>query len=216
MTIRNCHVQGFGHGISLSSVRSFSLVANTSSGNSSAGIVLDDATDGLLSRNIAAGNGWWGISGQNIADIQFVGNRASDNGYDGFSVSTPWPQMHYTAGLSFVGNLSTENRGRRLRLEALADGNTLTGNVSRGNTHGFMIGSSYNMLSLNIALANHYTGFVTAGWPSPFFWPSVEPALGNTIKLNAALGNTIRDAAEYNKPGVNTWQGNLFGTSFGI
>ena len=216
VTIRNCHVQGFGHGISLSTVKSFALVGNSSSGNQGGGIVLYDATDGIVAGNVASANSWWGISGQNITDIRFVGNRASENGYDGFRFFTPWPQTHYSADLTIGANASTGNGGDGFHLDALADHNTLSGNVARDNTHGFMIGSSYNTLTLNVALSNHYTGFVTAGWPAPWFSSSVEPAVGNTLRLNIARGNGFVDAAEYNKPGTNTWQYNWFGTTFGI
>ena len=200
VTIRNCHVQGFGHGISLSTVRSFSLIGNVSSGNSSVGIALYEATNGTLSRNVAAKNGWWGISGQNITDIQFGGNRASDNGYDGFRVFTPWPQVHYSAGLRFVGNTSTGNGLDGLNLSALADGNTLTGNVARdnhwsglailsdnnslmlnqasGNDNGIHITGSDNQLAVNASASNHGNGYAL-----------LDGATRNGLRSNLASGN---------------------------
>ena len=200
VTIRNCHVQGFGHGISLSTVRVFSLIGNTSSGNSSIGIALYEVTNGALSRNVAAQNGWWGISGQNITDVQFSGNRASGNGYDGFRVFTPWPQVHYTAGLRFTSNTSTGNGLDGFNLSALADGNTLTANVARdnhwsglailsdnntlmlnqasGNDNGIHITGAGNQLAINGSVSNHGNGYAL-----------LDGATHNSLKSNLASGN---------------------------
>jgi parallel beta-helix repeat protein len=214
--VRNCRVDGFGHGISLSGVTSFSLVGNTSANSEKVGIALYDASAGLVVRNAVTDSGWWGISAQNVHDVQFVGNRSASNGYDGFAVHTPWPQVRYTTGIRFVGNVSSGNGWDGFRLDELADGSTLFGNVADGNVHGFMIGSSNNTLATNVATGNAYTGFITAGWPSPFFLPPVRPAVGNTLRWNVARHNGVYDAADFNPAGTNTWQANWFGTSHGI
>lgn len=216
VAIRNCRVEGFGHGFSLSAVDSFSLTRNTSARNEGSGFVFGSVSHGVLLRNIATGNAWNGFGAQNAKDIEFTGNIARNNGQVGFEVWTPWPQARYSAGIVFVSNTSSGNVWDGFRLDALADGNTLIANVARENAHGFVIGSSYNAIGLNVALSNHYTGFITSGWPSPWFPPSVEPAIGNTIRMNSASGNGVVDAAEYSKPGTNTWQRNWFGTTFGL
>lgn len=214
--IRNCRVSGFVHGISLSAVDSFALVGNTSTGNEKGGIALYAASRGIVSRNVASDNGFSGIGGNNLTDIQFTWNKSADNGQNGFLVGMPYPQVRYSTGICFVGNASTGNGWDGFQLNALADSSTLMLNVARNNTHGFMIGSSSNTLVMNEAVSNHYTGFVAAGWPSPFFQPTVTPAVSNTFKLNLARRNGVYDAADFNAPGANTWHNNWFGATIGI
>ena len=216
VAIRNCRVERFGHGFSLSTVDSFSLAGNTSAGNEGSGFVFGWVSNGVVSRNVASGNAWHGFGAQTSKDILFMGNAAANNGQNGFVVWTPYPQVSYSTGIRFVGNASTGNGWDGFQLNALADGSTLMLNVARNNTHGFMIGSSFNTLVMNEAVSNRYTGFVAAGWPSPFFQPTVTPAVSNTFKLNLARRNGVYDAADFNAPGANTWLNNLFGTTIGI
>jgi parallel beta-helix repeat protein len=223
VTIRNCRVSGFVHGISLSAVDSFTLVGNTSTGNEKGGIALYAAAHGTVSGNSVSDNGFSGIGGNNLTDIQFTWNKSANNGNSGFLIGMPYPAGHVSTGIRLIGNVSSGNRQEGYAIYDYADGNTLIGNVAIGNgVNGFRISSSSNQLTGNVAYSNHWFGFVNVGGPSPFFPAALGGAVGNTYRNNIALKNNtdgvigITDAADYNPPGVNTWKANWFGSKLGI
>jgi parallel beta-helix repeat protein len=216
VTIRNCNVRGFAHGISLSAVDGFSLIGNTTSGNEGAGISLSVATHGLLAGNVARENGW-GIGLQYVRNVEIARNRATGNGHDGVKVHTPWQGTHYSTGIRFLDNVSWGNGWAGFNLGELADGNTLAGNLAFSNKgHGFVVGSSYNTLERNIAIANGSTGFIAANRLNLLLPPQAELAFGNVFRWNMAVANGIFDAVDFTPAGSNSWSSNVFVKSYGI
>ena len=139
VTIRNCRVSGFAHGISLAG-SNFTVTGNISSGNSKIGITVA-GEHGTVAGNSARDNDWNGIAvggGGQSRDIQVTTNTASGNGQHGFSdggfvVFSPYPFVHYPTGISFVDNLSIGNNGAGFWVSAMADGVFFAGNSASDN-----------------------------------------------------------------------------------
>jgi parallel beta-helix repeat protein len=189
VAIRNCHVSGFAHGISLSAVDTFDVSGNTSTGNSGIGVVVM-GSHGTVTGNIAAANGRNGFGvngGGQSTDIRFKRNTADRNGDVGFMVFSPYPLVHYETGISFVSNVSTRNgdpgwaTGGGFRVSEGNDGVTLADNEADGNVAtGFYVrGADRVTLDDNAATTNTWNGF------------AVYDSSGDTVVRNVANDNPV-------------------------
>jgi parallel beta-helix repeat protein len=80
VTVKNCDVSGFLHGVGLLTSVNSTITGNTSHNNSLAGFVLEGGSNNSLSSNTADANSWNGFQLSFPSNTTLENNVATDNG----------------------------------------------------------------------------------------------------------------------------------------
>ena len=195
VTVRNCHVTQFNHGILLIDSDGSQLTGNSTFANLEDGIRLNFSNGNEVTGNAAWSNVRHGVA--IVGNLNIVeGNRAVQNGEVGFA------QGEGFGSNTYVDNTSTEN-GRH-GFEILAPGgNSFTGNRANNNRSvGFFFGDSHdNQIASNAAGGNADTGFYLRESNDNTMTQNTADSnglFGSVIALgtgNSLVGNTFRDNA---------------------
>jgi len=185
VTVKNCHVSGFGAGFLLLSAPGNRLENNVTSGNEHEGFVLvsSPANDhNTLVGNTSTGNGAWGFAVYDgTTDTTLTGNTARSNSFAGFFVGLDSNRTTLSQNVSLgnsssgfdidsdnntvIGNTATNNQSLGF-LVFQANDNVFNSNVARQNVGGWVVAGSQlrnsfrNSFTANVASDNAINGFV--------------------------------------------------------
>ena len=146
-TIKNCNVQGYSSGISISDSSTFNTLINNTANSNGVGIYLSRSNSSTLINNTANSN-YFGISILYSSSNILTGNTANSNN-DGI-------RLYYSSFNNLTGNIAGVNRFG-IGLEYFSNSNILTGNIVNVNLYeGISIEyiSTFNTLINNTANAN--------------------------------------------------------------
>lgn len=162
VTVKNCHVTGFGNGFAVLGSSNSTFEDNTAATNSNAGFLLTTnftgvgfgdipASGNTLTGNVASGNGRGFAMTIRFSDNKFRDNTAIDNRFDGFSLVGG-------SRNTFIGNMASNNSNGFSLINS--DLNTLRENIARENFNGYsLIESDGNTLRNNLSIDNLTSGF---------------------------------------------------------
>jgi parallel beta-helix repeat protein len=185
VTVKNCHVSGFGAGFFLLSAPGNRLENNVTSGNEHEGFVLVSSPandDNTLVGNTSTGNGAWGFAVYDgTTDTTLTGNTARSNSFAGFFVGLDSNRTTLSQNVSLgnsssgfdidsdnntvIGNTATNNQSLGF-LVFQANDNVFNSNVARQNVGGWVVAGSQlrnsfrNSFTANVASDNALNGFV--------------------------------------------------------
>lgn len=153
VTVKNCLVTGFNHGILLIDSDGSRILGNTSTENLEDGIRLNFSHNNEVTGNTASANVRHGIAV--VGNFNIVrGNQAIGNGEDGFPVGSGFGNN------TFVDNVSSGNVGHGFEILG-PGGNSFERNQADDNGEmGFLFaGTANNRVDDNTANRNFVTGF---------------------------------------------------------
>ena len=177
VTVKNCHVTGFGNNFLLDDSDDNTLKANTSAGNiSTAGFFLLDSFGNTIKGNMATGGVTGGLSRGFVfdgsSDNVVKGNTATGNAFRGFGF------LSGSSDNTVKGNTSTGNGSAGFIFASGSAGNEIKGNTANGNAfEGFAMFSSVNTLKGNTANDNGTYGIRDTTGPANAY-------IGNTCSGN--------------------------------
>lgn len=241
VTIKNCHVSGFLHGIGLlgasnTEVRgnvvtgqsgngvfstdgvNNSFRSNEVSANGAHGIIIGSSTGGSVLSNLLSGNGRGGLTILGLSSGHTVAsNSASRNGWSGIIVIA-------SSNNQVRDNRSDDNGQSGISLQGGVDGqdtnnNLLTGNVANGNAwFGIDLGYFSAVVSgdpTSAAFSNTLKGNVATKNALGGFAVFGDSSL-NLLQDNRGRNNTNYDGLDASTGAGNTWANNSFATTSGI
>ena len=179
VTIRDCRVSGFDHGILLTARLGTGsdgnrLIDNAASENFLDGIRVNESEHNLLTGNIASSNGQHGFALVGNSNI-VTWNQAFNNELDGFVVGAG------RRDIVFYANISKGNQSYGFAI--VGTGHTVVRNTAANNVgHGFWIAGDSISVKRNRAFRNGVDGFATdTGFRLDAFY-------GNTASRNRDHG----------------------------
>jgi len=200
VTVKNCHINGFGAGIFLLSAQANRLENNVASGNAHEGIVLASSPrndHNTLVGNTSSGNGAWGFAVYDgTTDTTLTGNTARENSFAGFFVGLDSNRttlsQNVASGNSFSG------------FDIDSDNNTVIGNTSTDNSGlGFFVfQANDNVINANIARHNQSSGFAVGG-------SELRNSFRNSFTANVASDNALDGFAVGNGASSSRLSGNV-------
>ncbi len=191
VTVRNCDVSGFFHGIAVLAASKNTLRQNTTHDNVGAGIVLDQQSTGnLIAANAVRGNGHNGIQISFSHRNVITGNRAERNaGTGGIALGQANENL-------VTANASTGNAAFGISVEGAS--NRVIGNTARSNgaPGGFEAGivvfpSSRNTLVAANHVAENNQGIRLEDATGSIVIGNHAVANGEGIRVQGAIGSTL-------------------------
>ena len=155
VTVKNCRVSGFDHGILLtarlgSGSDGNRVIDNAASGNRLDGIRVNESEHNVLTGNIASSNGEGGFAIVGNSNI-VTQNGAFDNELGGFAVGGGLRNIVFSANIS---------KGNNVGFGILGTGHTFVRNTAADNTdNGFAISGNSISVRQNRAVRNGVQGF---------------------------------------------------------
>jgi parallel beta-helix repeat protein len=223
VTVRDCRVSGFDHGILLtarlgSGSDGNRILDNVAFGNRLDGIRVNESEHNVLTGNVASSNGENGFAIVGSSNV-LSQNQAFGNELDGFAVGGG------RRDIVFFGNISKANQngfvivgtGHTLRRNTAAHNGVqgfslgrgsrhiaFVGNASIGNRdHGFLILGTGHTFVRNKASENGLVGFTVGGYGSGDITLEGNKATGNRVygfQVLDSSGNTfVRNIAANNR-----------------
>ena len=221
VTVKNCHVTGFVHGIFLSQASNNVLTGNTADYNGF-GFALAFAGANQFVGNIANNNTVSGFAPGASSDNAFTGNTANDNGRNGFEIHAGSDRNTLT------DNTANGNAAFGIALSS-SSLNRIQGNVANRNAlSGFTLGESSlaNILESNSADRNGFGGFDLRSSSNNELLDNrakqnvvgfyFENSLSNTVRQNHACANRPLDAFQDAASIGNIFDDNHFCRTEGI
>lgn len=221
VTVKNCHVTGFGRAFLLSggsgntlldntaNMNDFgfhlafssgnTVIGNTAANNTVSGFAPGDASGNTFESNTANRNGQNGFEiHNNSANNLFIANTANNNASAGFALNT-------SPNNTFTGNTATNNSSSGFELSVSSNNNTLDENTSSHNGGaGFALGgSSGNTMTDNVVKANEF-GF------------HLLDSDNNVVTENNSCPNMVLDAFQDETSTGNIFEDNIFCTTEGV
>ena len=200
--VNDLHITGgalvaFDDGIDMVNVSNLRVTNVNVTGNSHAGMVLDNVDDSRITGCDASNNFAQGIGiGIGSDDNEVIGNTASFNGTDGVTFFGSSNNRNRIIGNTTTGN-GKSGIDPSVGVDQLVQGNTVTGNHT-----GIFVPFDETTATI---VGNVVTGNATGIHAGVSF--------GSRIQGNLVLGNSIVDMRDDNLPDcVNNWKGNTFVT----
>ena len=192
VTVRNCHISGFGTGIDVG-FRTGDLFESNVLSNNGTGAAIQ-ASNTTWNNNTASDNSANGFHHNNGTNNVFDGNHAERNGGNGFHTSA--------VGDHFTGNTANDNIGAGIALvggqDSLVDGNTANNNDLQGF---YLQTAKRNTLTNNTADGNAFEGYrLQSG--------SLDNVLDNNVASNNGVSACCRPGFQATD-GSNTFSNNL-------
>jgi parallel beta-helix repeat protein len=204
VTIMNCIVTNFEHGITLYESTDITLKGNTTFSNLEDGIELSESDGNVVKHNVTSSNGEYGILLSGSDDNTVNGNTVQNNNRNGIHFSDGYSNIvmnNLATGNSHAGialgdslfNIVKDNTGNSNGLYGIevgdADNNILMKNWTEGNVgDGVLICARNNTIKKNTSVNNGGFGFsyILEGTS---FCEDVGPT--NTFSKNKCTGNTL-------------------------
>ena len=188
VSVKNCDVSGFSHGVGLLNSFNARISGNTSHDNYLAGFVLEGGSNNILRSNVADGNGWNGFQLSFPSNTTLENNVATNNGGTGGIAAGQ------SNGNIIRGNTSAGNANNGIWVGASSYNNTITGNHTADNGEqgfGFAVGiwlegAHDSTVSGNDVRYELSFGILLSGGSS-----------GNVVRENEALNNRLAGIVLY-------------------
>jgi len=230
VTVKNCHVTGFGTGFLLNGSDGNTLQGNTAN-NNRGGFDLGDSDGNTLEANTATNNRMTGFDLFESHGNSFEANTATNNAFGFMIFESSWNSFEAnTANNNEYGFTPTDSADNTFRDNTANSndegfwfqfcfGNTLHGNTATNNNqHGFIFDyTNGSILKANTATNNTESGFVfrissnntlignTASNNDHGMCFRNVPSPNNTIYHNNFVNNILQSHLIENA--VNTWDG---------
>jgi|GEM_PF-1514806 len=210
VTVENCTVTGWFHGIDMHGGDNYTITNNMLTDNAQSGIYLGGAKNSVVSGNTLTGrSSVAGIYLRKAANNKITGNTITGD-YLLDAIRTGSPRGIYIEKNS-TDNEVTDNFVEKMRFaynidgsQGPSEGNVFTGNTARASSRGFyVLSASNNDFNSNIVDGNEISFDVT-GY-------DIGPPASN----NVFIGNTVNSSSGYgyvaSLNGVNNkWDGNFW------
>ena len=241
VTIKNCHVAGFFHGIALLGASNTEVRGNVVTGQGANGVFSTDGVNNSFRSNEVSANGAHGIIIGSSTGGSVLSNALSGNGRGGLTI------LGLSSGLTVASNSASGNGWSGIIVIASSDNQVRDNRTDNNEQSGISLqggvdglDANNNLLTGNTATGNAWFGIDVAYFSAVVSGDPTSAAFSNTLKGNVAtrnaLGgfgvfgasslnvlqdnrgrnNTNYDALDASTGAGNTWTKNNFATTSGI